>query len=244
MTEVAKRYDALVVDRDIDIRMRLKQAMEAVATFGKGHQASSLKEALARLRGGEPIDVVFVSHQFDQEAMQEFVKDAKMTTQGEDAAFVLLVKSREQLNTAIAQNIALGVDGFLSEPYSVDELVEITNIAARVKKERAAGREAIALKFLIKDITRIVDVAAYLKANKRDASGAIAKLRETCAVLRLLQPESIEAYYELAIDRFGRAPLPSVQMSYSGVSRRVRQRVENAVLRSLEETKKTNDEDT
>ena len=74
------RYEAIIVDPDLDTRMRLKQATSAVVQFGKAQLMSELREGINHLRGGTyPVDVVFVSYAFEKEPVTQFISSAKET---------------------------------------------------------------------------------------------------------------------------------------------------------------------
>ena len=232
-----QKYDAILIDPDIGSRMRLKQATTAVTNFGKVGQVGSLREGFERMRAGERCDVVFVSHKFDLADLTSFVKNAKAIPQGQDSAYIVVLGGKDQDSSTVAASVMSGFDGFLFEPYSVDNLKEMTEIAARVRKERARAREEAALKLLITDIMNQIDLVAYLKQMQSESGRAAKKLRESCAVLKTLSPESFELYRSLAVDLFEQAPLPKKvfqRKQYSGASSRVKKKMEDKLIAELE----------
>lgn len=237
MQPAFQKYDALLIDPDIGSRMRLKQATTAVTNFGKVGQVSSLKEGLDRLRVGERCDVFFLSHKFTTDEITSFVKNAKGTAQGQDGAYIVILGGKDQSSSTVAASVMSGFDGFLFEPYSVENLLEITQIAARVRKERSRAREEAALRLLITDMMNQIDLIAYLKQTQGEGGRAMKKLRETCAMLKSLSPESFELYRSLAMDLFEQAPLPKKvfqRKAYSGASSRVKRKMEDKLLAELE----------
>ena len=233
------KYDAIILDSDIDTRMRLKQATNSVHQFGKVLIVGSIKEAMSILKAGEQqVDVIFISGKFDQEDVTAVVRDAKETKYGADAAYILVLKSKDQDSSTVAANVMIGADGFLFEPYSVDYLVEITQLAAKVKKERAKNREAAALTFLINDIIHQIDVISYLKSCEFEVGRGLKAFKQMCQVFQTLEPESLELYYDIALDKFENAPLPASTVNkkkYSGASSRVKKRMQEKLLSELEE---------
>jgi DNA-binding NarL/FixJ family response regulator len=216
------KYDAIIIDSDIETRMRLKQATTAVVDFGKVQQLGDAWEAIAKLKGKERCDVVFISSRLGKEDTTNFIRDAKSTPQGQDAAYVLVLKGEQDSGT-VAHNVMLGADGFLVEPYSVDQLTEITALAARVRRERSQAREEAALRFLLSDIMKV--------------GRSTRKFKDLCGVLLSLQGDSRELYYQVAIDMFESAPPPRriVQAKrYSGASSRVKKQIEDKLLDELE----------
>ena len=230
------RYKALIVDSDLDTRMRLKAATTSVVQFGKVQLISTLGEATKRVESGETTDVIFVSHGFEQDDVIDFIKTAKETKAAQDAAYILVLRTSEQDSTTVAQNVMIGADGLLFEPYSVDQLVEITELAARVKAERSQGREEAAIRFLLTDIMRQVDLIAYLKSCGYDVGRGIKRFKQMCKVLDALEADAREIYYRVAIEMFSEAPFPKkiYEKSYAGASKRVRERMEKKLLEELE----------
>ncbi|MBN8549035.1 MAG: hypothetical protein J0M12_06950 [Deltaproteobacteria bacterium] len=231
------KFDAILVDPDLNSRMRLKQATTAVPAFGTVQQTSTTNEALSRMGGGgEKCDVIFISYRIDQGEITNFIKKAKETKSGQDTAYVLVLKNGAD-GASIAQNVIGGADGMLFEPYSVDYLYEITNLASRVKKERSTAREKAAISMLVQDLIAQVDQLAYLKSCSMDTSRAFKKMRDSSNFIQTLSPESLQVYYELAVNAFEAAPLPtdiSKYKKYGGVSDRIKKRMEKKVVAELE----------
>ncbi|MCB0321286.1 MAG: hypothetical protein KDD60_10190 [Bdellovibrionales bacterium] len=238
------KYDALIIDPDIDRRMRLKGATSSVVQFRKVNLVKGLDEGEGRMGGGEPFDVVFVNYSLQQAAIGKFIKAAKETSCGQDAAYILVLAGKDQESSTIASNVMIGADGFLFEPYSVDQLVEITDLAAKVKAERSAEREKVALGFLLDDIMKQIDSIAYLKSVGYDVHRGLKRLKQMCTVFGTLQGESLNIYYDLAVEKFESAPFPAqlYEKNYKGASKRVKEKMEKKLLAELEEGLEDEDE--
>jgi DNA-binding NarL/FixJ family response regulator len=240
-----KKYDTLIIDPDMDTRMRLKTATSSVIQFGKVQLLNSLEDAQSNLDMGRPWDCIFVSYRFKKDEVAGFIKQAKEKKAGEDAAYVLILQTQEQSSSVVAESVMIGADGFLFEPYSVDQLVEITELAARVKLERSQEREAAALNFLLRDVMHQIDLIAYLKAVGYDVGRGMKRFKQMCTVFQALEGESLGVYYGIAVETFSEAPFPKqiYQKSYSGASKRVRERMEKKLLEELEKDLKDEDSD-
>ncbi len=234
---VDKKYDTIIIDPDLDSRMRLKQAMSAVYNFGKTYQVINLDESLSRLKTGtETIDVIFVSYRFPQDEITKFIQQAKETKNGQDCAYVLVLKSKDQDSSTVAQNVMIGADGFLFEPYSVDVLLEMTQLAARVKVERSGAREKAAINMLVQDVIGQIDQVSYIKSCKIDIGGSMKKLRDLCSFFQSLGPEKVSLYYDSALKSFEEAPVPKnvfQHKKYSGVSSRIKKKMEDKILADI-----------
>jgi DNA-binding NtrC family response regulator len=245
MSNQPYKYDAILVDPDLNSRMRLKQATTAVTQFGAVQQVGTLQEATAKIQSSRQCDVIFLSYRFQPGEISEFIKKAKETKEGQDAAYVLVMKSNSGDGATIAQNVLGGADGMLFEPYSVDYLYEITNLAAKVRKERSGTREKAALQMLANDMVSQVDQLAYLKSCEMETVRQFKKLAESCAFVKGLSPESLQTYFDMVVNAFENAPLPtnvSKYKKYGGVSNRIKKRMEKKVVAELE-TKPTGSPD-
>jgi response regulator RpfG family c-di-GMP phosphodiesterase len=231
------KYDALIVDPDIDRRMRLKTATTSVVQFKKVQLANKIAEAEDRLNAPGTWDVIFLNYSLEQEEIGKFIKKAKETDSAQDAAFILVLPAKDQESSTVASNVMIGADGFLFEPYSVDQLVEITDLAAHVKAERSAEREKAALGFLLNDIMSQIDMIAYLKSVGYDVGRGVKRFRQMCHVFDTLEGDSLTNYFDLAVEKFENAPFPEkiYQKNYKGASKRVKERMEKKLLAKLEE---------
>ena len=211
--------------------------MFSVSSFKTSQQFGKLSEVINNLKGSvTPTDVLFISYRFDSREVAEFITEAKTLPSSQDAAFILMKRSQDQQSTAIASSMLDGADGLLFEPFSVNQLVEITGIASRVKKERSQAREEMALKFLLADVMNQIDQVAYLKSCEYEIGQSMKKLKDMCVVFSTLGPESKQIYNKLVIDTFEAAPIPKLvfqRKKYAGVSSRVQKRMEKQTLNQL-----------
>lgn len=217
--------------------MKLKQATTQVVDFGQVLPLGTFADANTHMNGERPWDIVFVSTRFENDAISQFITNAKNTKCGQDTAYVMVMKALPQGNTSVAQNMMLGGDSVLCEPYSVDSMVEITRLAARVKKERSDSREKIAINLLIADIVNQVDVIACLKASGCEPGTSIKKLREMNAMIKALSEDKLGYYQATLIEKLLEAKVPPKALlgakRYGGVSSRVKKKMESKILSEL-----------
>lgn len=231
-----EKFDTLVIEPDAHARMRVKGATSAVPTFGKVHQVANLTEGMEKLKNVERMDVIFLSAVYSKEETAAFIKQAKEMKSGQDGAYILVMKTQKQESSTVAQNVLVGADGVLFEPYSVDSLVEITVLAARVKGERAKSREEAAIRILVKDVIDLISVIAHLKGQKMETGKQQKALREKCGIFDTLSEEMRKLYLEIAIEEFQNAPaevsLKNIPL-YNGVSNRIKKRLEEKIVAQL-----------
>ncbi len=224
------KFNCLIVDPDMPGRMRLKQATAPISEFGMVTPVGNINEASAFLNGERLTDVVFLSARLPQEQISPFIQAAKATKGGQDAAYVIVRKNQgDGGNTSVAEIMMIGGDGMLCEPYSVDSLLEITLLSARVRKERASEREKVAIGLMVKDLVGQLDLVCCLKANNCEPGLSIRKLKEVSAMIQGLSDESRKVYFEVMQEAFINAPLPPKALGvkkYGGASSRVKRRMD------------------
>lgn len=235
--EKQQRYDAIIIDPDSATRMRLKQATSALNEFDKVNLTNSIGDATSRLNSGGPVDVIFLSAALEQSQVDQFIAQSKSNKNGQDAAYVSVMKGNAQASTSIAENVISGFDGMLFEPYSIDQLVELTKIAARVRKERSTAREQAAISIIISDLVRQLDQIAFVKRQGVDPSVLMRKFKLATDTLRKLQPESFELYFTQAVDAFVAVPVPQMTAEvneYKGPSSRVKRKQQERLVQEAE----------
>ena len=241
------KYNSIIVDPDVQTRMRLKQATSSVGNFGEVLQMTTLPEAAGRIEAERMWDVVFISNKFNDTDLSSFITRAKAAKGGQDCAFIRVMKSKDQQGSTVAAGMLLGVDGFLFEPYSVEQLVDITNLSARIKRERSDTRQKLALSLLLSDIILQLALVAFLKSAGFEVSRSATRLKELCASLQTstATPENMSAYHEVAIKQFIDAPLPKPMFQakkYAGVSARVKKKMEEKIIAEVEKEMQANAE--
>ncbi|MCB0358626.1 MAG: hypothetical protein KDD44_03295 [Bdellovibrionales bacterium] len=225
-----KKLDALMVDTNLERRARLRDAAYAQRGFRNVQPVNGLDQALQRLQENNGCDVLFISYEFDREEILEFVKSAKNTTVGSDCAYIMVMKPKDQNAETVAQDVLDGADGFLFEPYSVENLFEITKISARVKKEQAEARVAAAIRMTIEGAIEEIDRVAMLCQKRGDSPKLLEKLQSICAPIRRLDRRGQNTYFELLTELFSEVP-PPPSNEYRGASKRVREMLMRKRLR-------------
>lgn len=230
------KYNAMFVEEESGPRNRLKQAAAMIPSFGKLTFYNNLKECSRELTQSKPIDIVFLAQRLGKDDIKAFIANAKGLDAGKDTAYVLVLGTDDQDNSTVANAVIFGVDGFLLEPFSVDNLADITELAQRIKKERSSEREVGAFKFLLKDIMRQLDRVAFIKSCDFDVSLNMKKFSDMTETIRQLPEDKRELYYEAAFDSFMNAPVPEIpeaQQNYKGVSARVKKRMEQKIVEQM-----------
>jgi response regulator of citrate/malate metabolism len=213
---------SLVVEPDNNARIRIKTAIQAVPMFTKCQTSANFQEAQSRL-DSDPYDVIFLSHHLPKEKVHDFVTTAKQKQNSEASALILVLPA--QASGDIIKDLLTGADGMLVEPYSVDQLTEITRIAQKVKKENQERKEKLAVKMLVKDLTFFMDLAARAKGLNVDPVMAIRALRKLGSAINTFNDAKRaffhEEFFTLATDKDASAKRQIVPKSPSARIRKI-----------------------
>jgi hypothetical protein len=236
------QFDVLIIDPDAASRMQLRQACAAASIFGRVHQVSSLLEAITVLTTSEHvIDIVFLTETLGGSIMSTFVRDAHRCPCGQDAAYVMVMHNSHN-KAALANTFIQGSDGILLAPYSLEKLVDLTELASRIKKQRSEAREKAALTLLVQQLVQLVDAVSVLRAQGHCASLSMKMLAEACSVLPTLEGTMAMAYADILADVFG-AARPAVYTApkrlYNGASARLRKKAEEDFHRQVDGKQRT-----
>jgi len=230
---VYERYNLLIIDSSSESRGKLKQAALALPVFHKVLVCSSFEEAREARPGGKSPDLVFVSYRFDEAEITEFIAASREAENGKDCAYCAVLKAGDQNNSTIAEGMLGGIDGFIFEPYSADNLREIAEVTAKVKLRAAESRKKAAMLVLLKELQGHIDAVAFYRKKGKDPVNAVKRMQKSAAALKKFDGAMFEIYIETITDFFGELP-PPMSLSYDGVSKRVRERLEKKMLDELE----------
>lgn len=227
-----ERFSILIIDPDSGSRATLKQVALSLPKFKDVGYCASLSEAMEKSSGFENFDVVTISSRFSEDDVKEFLVKIKKTPKGRNWAFISVLKPSPQQSEKMAKSLLIGIDGFLFEPYSADNLKEIVEVTAQVKTRKEAERRKAALEMFLKDISFHLDAVAFYCSQGRDALLAKKKLVEACNNLKSFKDNEFDVFIDTATEHFSKVQ-PPLTSQYNGVSERVRQRLKNKMLNQL-----------
>ncbi len=224
-------YDAIIIDPDQAGRMKLKQVARAIPEFSNVRTVSTLKEALDYLNNEHECDVVFISNVFDDHDIMDFHKIAIETNVGSVCSYIQVLKGNDKKTDDIAKGMITGMSGFLLEPFSVDSLREITELAAKIRIKETRKRVQIASKIVASTLVKEVDRLAALRAIDKDSEKSDAALSAT-KLIASISEEALDVYYDVLADSFMEA-VPPITSDYDGSSKRVKQRMDKKIKSEL-----------
>lgn len=207
-------FRALIIDGDVQARVRLKETLRSVTYRNDIRMVRSLREAEGALSYGEGFDGVFIASEHQFNAVLDLVRRARQTQPGRRAFYVIVLKVEQQKSTYMAGLYLSGIDGFIQEPFVASELQSTleTLIQEKVKKIENEERKRTALNILISDAISGIDqrVKELLRTPAGTTAGGytMRELRSACAQIQVLAKEVPELYEEVMIEKFEAVPPP------------------------------------
>lgn len=184
-----QEFQCLIISGDPDRRNRLKEAL--VAHFGKGltvDNASNFDQA-QKILCGKPKSCLFIFLETAPEELMSFLDGISTSEEAFLPPLTLLVLSGNYLGSHIVADLYLkGVQGFLCEPFSVNDVRELF-IALGSKEHREKElrvKRSQTSAFLISNAMSLLDHAAK---QKQKSGYAMKELRKVAAALRQVAPQ-------------------------------------------------------
>ncbi len=154
----------------------------------------------------------------------------------------MILNTNVHSEAAIRLKYALGVDAFLLEPYSSEQLKEVVEFSFQTQQERAEIRQQIALSLVIIDVIDQVNLIAFLQSHGFSTTQSMKRLVELCRPLQQASEHVLKIYFSLLEKLFPAAPFPSHFSSeayHRGITNRVREKMERRIIRDLQEMRIT-----
>lgn len=237
-SQASHALTAMVVDSSSVARHRLKQVCHSLEEFDQVDQSNDLRAAVNRLNSKiGSLDIIFISSKFESEEIKAFISDAKQIEVTQDCAFVILMGVNEKGSDAEARAFLLGGDGVLFEPFSTDQLREMSALAMRVRGTRNKERLAAHLKIVVNDIFGMLGDIGFLRESEFSFSPVLRKMKKVSSVIEGLENDQTKIYYDVLINRSESGPekphsYPK-HFRYGGKSKRARKRMQRRTLRAL-----------
>ena len=228
---------ALIVEPAAGPRNRIRSAISNLQSFAAPHMALSSEEAERAIKNSPSVDLVFISHRIGLDSAIALMVSLKAELVARDAAFILLMDGSAD-RSVLADIMLKGIDGFLIEPYSVDQLSEVVKIAEKVKAEHRAARFQRAGVLLVKELIDQIDQLSSLVKAGRPAAISKAVLQDMCEAVHRLEPELQANFTSMMVEIFTSIQNPHQSSrvnarSYTGSSERVRKRLAEKALDNL-----------
>ena len=230
------RFNVLIVEPDSATRGKLKHAVMALTTFNKLVTISTIKEALSNAKDGlEKIDVVLLSRSFSVVEVTEFIRESRETTRGSEWAYISICSVKKNSNEEVVDSFIDGVDGFLQEPYSADDLRKIAEVADRIRLMNEEKRQRAAMLAGLREMLEHIDAIATYSTCAQDTTIPKYKLEEAAQSIDKYRKQFFQVYVNMLIEETAKSK-PSPVKTYAGPSQRIKQRLRDKTLNKLDTT--------
>lgn len=223
-----KKYQVAVLDTNNERRNRLKVALGAAGDYGDLSPFNSKDTFIEALPNFEVLDIAFISIDFSVADFKELVRANRAGSKDSDTCFVVMLQQSQKSKETIATFTAAGAEGFLLEPFSVDEAREISHVATGLRAERRLAREIASYQSVARSLVAHFDNLALLKRLNAPLGVAIRAIRESCRMFESLEGESLERAQRIVFAAFEEAPPARnvlLEIEYAGPSKFVRKRM-------------------
>jgi hypothetical protein len=231
--------EAIIVDSDVNRINRLKLAARAEGSIDVS-SVQSCKEACALLeQRNRSCNLLFLSPNLTRREVFDFVKEARTTPGGRICAYILLIDPNQSDPHALTRRLLDGIDGFLQEPYSVDGLHQLVDIARELIAKDLTNRARSAVEIAVVDLLTYIDASSSKSdehISKHTSAERMKSLQKTLEEVyemdqELFSDTIVQIFEKLHKRRGPRAPRPV--SGYEGASARVRKRMKRKQLKSV-----------
>ena len=220
--QTAFQMNALIVDPSSESRSRLRQALHheeksGLLRFHTIKAAASTGEALVMLGTNPDIDLILIAYSVGKDEINKFISNSA-ALRTDRFTYIIVLKPEMQRKLTIVQNLIDGAHGMLCEPYSLESLKDIAEIAQRVRKLNEERRMLAGLPLLAELMLKEIDTAAEKLRGGIKKKPLSSKYRSVVTQLFEKFPEaSPTAYFDALISATEKA-LPRKPPKYQGPS--------------------------
>ena len=230
-----RQFKGIIFDPDLNSRTRLKSATIPVSYFDTVYHCGTERETLTWIDRQDQIDIIFISERIDPDTIERFIDKVKDSAKGIECIFIL-VKVSPSGGLPVSEALSRGIDGILCEPFSVDNLTEVVELAERIGHEREEVRAKISMTLLVTDMVNQIDAAAYLVRNGCNPRALFKSLKNLSDRACEIPDERLEVYFDIVFRLVSSTAPMNKELAtkiYRGASERVRRNTEFRVWREI-----------
>lgn len=202
-----------VVARDMALRARLREALCSVLFKPVIRGFASAKEMVAPATPAEAPEVVLVALSYGRETIAQIISLFRTGPETKSSRVVVAIDGRGNLDGPLVVGLYLdGIDGFVSEPYSIRDLQLLFDTLFNAHEPRDAQvRARKSAVFVVHDAMQYIDqIAAKLALAERAPAQARKELQNVSKTLLQLYTQNPGEVEKALIDAFEGVPAPKV----------------------------------
>lgn len=201
---------ALIINPDIGSRARLREVLKNAVYKVSLNYLQNVREVSDKSGDMGELDIVLVSMKLGENGVREFVHALKNAGKGTPTFIVTLESQSPDLVSKVTSLYLDGVEGFISEPYSSEDLIQLLSTIKQKKESLdTTVKQKKTLQFLFGEARRCTDVLrkCYL-VEKQPPAAVIKESRSLIASNKTLFEQNPELYAEMLIDTFEKVQPP------------------------------------
>lgn len=210
------KLSVLIVIPDLQSKTKLREVLRSVVYKGEVHYERSIKELDKKL--ADPItakyDVAFISGKFIPADISTFLKGLRESSSKKLPSIIIaLTSATSHPSGTIAAWYLEGVAGFISEPYTAEDLSELLTkvIEQRTKSFPIEGsiKARKASNFLLTDAINLVDEVARLSYEGKEGGYALKDLKMLSKSFADYFNQDPKGFEEALVESFIKAKAPA-----------------------------------
>lgn len=208
-------------------RTRLREALKNVAYKSEIIPAHNVEEVLENFKKGQVTTAVFINSALGFQKIADFAKAVREDEADTKPLVIVCLRAEHQENGLVASLYLEGVNGFICEPFSVDNLRDLINTAKESSSKGSTSEAKLesASDFLIGGVIEQFDVVSkQQKQTQRHGGYAFKTLQRLSESMKEIYEKIPEKFQEIMLSRFEKVEAPK----NSGEVHIVRQKVEDA----------------
>ena len=202
----------LIVTPQLEARTRLRDALRDVVGDAEVEVVATFREAKTKVRGTPTFDVIFIGYSGLLEDVSELVMTCRRVN-ARPLRFIIVLPNPQVDANHVAALFADGVEGFIAEPFSFEELNDLFKaIHVHRDQDPKSARDMRMLGFLTSQLQFKIDELASIQARSPTPFSRLpknfAKLRETLNSLHQSDPE---AFTQILLSKYENVPVPKTR---------------------------------
>jgi len=199
-----KKFSCIILDPDINVRTRLKEVLKTIALKSEIENVRNLTEILGRLEG-KRYDALFVSSGVGRETVSETIRRVRGNSKAAKTVIIVTLRPADQDSTRVAEMYLEGSNGFICDPYSADEILQLIESAKEAKENKSSDKEKklSSAGLMLNTAIGHIDAMATDRALGRDGKGFAGKeLERIAGALKQIHTEVGDEYFNVLVNKF------------------------------------------
>ncbi|MCB0318598.1 MAG: hypothetical protein KDD56_07560 [Bdellovibrionales bacterium] len=202
-------WNALIIDPDERSRSHLKQLANIESKFDNVKSCPDLFRASQILNEKNTFDLIFISHDIGSAERMSFLESARNFPASSVAAIVQVAEATDADEIIEeAMNCLSGADATLFSPFSVDELVKISQSALAARGAEISVRQKSAIIRVVQKLLGNIDDTATRLSEIAPIARSLTQLEQSSRPIKELPNGLHDLYFETLLEVLDHSNIP------------------------------------